>query len=77
MIAPLAVMVATLGRSWPDSLWFRIHWRMQAYGSWPLLLGSCTLAVIASIIGRKDQDGAAGPLDKHQVGSLCLYMPRG
>lgn len=40
MIAPLAVIVASVGMSWPESLWFRLHWRMQVYGTWPALVES-------------------------------------
>ncbi|BGP57061.1 hypothetical protein JCM8202v2_004699 [Rhodotorula sphaerocarpa] len=43
VLAPLAVIVASVGRSWPDSLWFRLHWRLQVYGTWPALRLGITL----------------------------------
>ncbi|GAA5882869.1 hypothetical protein JCM3774_006322 [Rhodotorula dairenensis] len=52
VIAPLGVVIAAIGRSWPNNLWFRMHWKIQAYGSWPVLV---SLLVSRA---RKDKAGA-------------------
>ncbi|GAA5986241.1 hypothetical protein JCM10908_006469 [Rhodotorula pacifica] len=67
VIAPLAVVIAAVGRSWPNNLWFRLHWKMQAYGSWPVLLLAVTFAVFAATVGREEGGVAPERLDLHQI----------
>ncbi|GAA5823951.1 hypothetical protein JCM3770_004143 [Rhodotorula araucariae] len=67
VVAPLAVCVAAVGKSW-GTLWFRAHWRMQMYFVAPATI----VSLIAAAIANADQQPASGLDRKHKIAGYVI-----
>ncbi|GAA5837084.1 hypothetical protein JCM3766R1_006527 [Sporobolomyces carnicolor] len=61
IFAPLAVVVASVGRSWGD-VWFKLHYRVQLFVGFTVGLGASAATY--------DDDG--NPMDKHKILGFVL-----
>ncbi|GAA5840471.1 hypothetical protein JCM9279_007336 [Rhodotorula babjevae] len=67
VVAPLAVVIAAVGKSWGD-LWFRAHWRMQLFFVGPATVVSVLVAALAA-----NGESGAGEVDlKHKITGYVL-----
>ncbi|GAA5899755.1 hypothetical protein JCM8208_004555 [Rhodotorula glutinis] len=67
VVAPLAVVVAAVGKNWGD-VWFKAHWRMQLFFVGPATVVSVVLAVLAA---RSESGGGEVDL-KHKITGYVL-----